>query len=149
MKFVMIAAVLLAGVVRADEAADRASIEKTVSQMSASPAPAGLFTEDFDGRTELARFGIPTSTGQCPENCPAGIPIVVANQPGVVVISKEPMGEAVWLPKKPIVISKIRILTADVAMVDAVWTGPVLILLKKTGTDWKIASLRILAQKTN
>ena len=44
-------------------------------------------------------------------------------------------------------ITRIRFLTPEVAMVDAVAKDPLLIVMKKVGTDWKIASLRILAEK--
>ncbi len=44
----------------------------------------------------------------------------------------------------PIWVKKIRLLSADVAMVDGLCRGPLLLVLKKEGTDWKIASLRIL-----
>jgi hypothetical protein len=59
------------------------------------------------------------------------------------------MGEAQWFPAGvhgSMIVKKIRFVTADVAMVDAVDKGPVLIVLKKVGTDWKIASLRRLAE---
>jgi len=53
------------------------------------------------------------------------------------------------------VIHSIRFVTPDAAIVDAantqygstilVWRIPVLLVMKKTGTDWRIASLRVLA----
>jgi hypothetical protein len=58
------------------------------------------------------------------------------------------MGEAIWLPAGmhlPLTIRKIRFVTDDVAVVDAAGKAPVLIVMRKVGTDWKIASLRILA----
>jgi hypothetical protein len=141
MKSMAIAVVLAGGLWAADAEADRAGVEKTIHALSASPMWSGLFTSDFD-ETELLRFAkAPVADG-------GAIPVTVNGAAGTLVISKEPMGEATWLPAwmhAPMVIKKIRFLTADVAMADAVGKSPVLIVLKKVGTDWKIASLRILA----
>jgi hypothetical protein len=141
MKSIMIASVLFAGGVwAADEVADRAAIENTIRAFSLMPGRADLFTSDFD-REELK--AISTDSG--------AIPIAIDGVPGTVVISKEPMGEAEWFPPGVTVIhgmvtvKKIRFLTPQVAMVDAVESGPMLIVMKKVGTDWKIASLRRLA----
>jgi len=144
MKSIVLASVLFAGAVwAADEVADRAAIENTIGMFSIMPARASWFTPDFD-QDELKRFG----------NTPApdggGIPIAVQGVPGTVVISKQPMGEANWFPAGThgaVTIKKIRLLTPDVAMVDATEKGPLLIVMKKVGTEWKIASLRILAEK--
>lgn len=139
MKPIMIAAILLAGRVwAADEAADRTAIENTIRALSVMPIRAGLFTSDFDPE-ELARYG-KTQSG--------AIPVTVQGVPGEVVISKEPMGEATWFPSGvySITLKKIRFLTPEIAMVDAIGKGPVLIVMKKIGTDWKIASLRRLAE---
>ena len=60
------------------------------------------------------------------------------------------MGEAVWLPEgthTAVIVKTIRFVTPEVAMVDAFEKGPVLILMKKVGPDWKIASLRRLSEK--
>lgn len=135
----MIASVLFAGGIwAADEVADRAAIENTIRVFSAMPSRAALYTSDFD-HDELVRFGkaAPPDDG--------AIPITVEGAPGTLVISKEPMGEAQWFPAG-MRVKKIRFVTADVAMVDAVDKGPVLIVLKRAGTDWKIASLRRLAE---
>ena len=125
----------------ADEVAERAAIEKTIAALSVWPVRANLFTADFDGRAELARL---TQSSQ----------IVPGDAKPSVEISKEPWGEAtISLPgtivgRSPAIVTrKVRLLSADVAMVDAVAKGPVLIVLKREGTEWKIASLRILAEK--
>jgi hypothetical protein len=144
MKSIILAAVLFAGGLwAADEVADRAAIENTIRLFNLSPSRAGLFTDDFD-RSELAGFPTAPAAGT------GSIPVTVDGVPGEVVISKEPMGEAIWLPKTGLhglSVLKIRFLTPEVAMADAAGNGPVLILLKKVGTDWKIASLRRLAEK--
>jgi hypothetical protein len=128
MKSMFLAAVLLApGIWAADEVADRAGIELTIRALNLNPTRPGLFTSDFDS-AELERFR--------------------KGAPGEIIISKEPMGEAIWLPAGmhlPLTIRKIRFVTDDVAVVDAAGKAPVLIVMRKVGTDWKIASLRILA----
>jgi hypothetical protein len=138
----IIAIVLFAGGVwAADEAADRTAIETAIRVFSIVPLRASLYTPDFD-QEELARFK------KTPAPPDGGIPVAIEGVPGTVVISKEPMGEAVWLPAGmhgAVIVSKIRFVTPEVAMVDAVEKGPVLIVMKKIGTDWKIASLRRLA----
>lgn len=143
MKPIMIAAILLAGHVwAADEVADRTAIENTIRGLSMTPMRSGLFTSDFDD-DELARYG------KAPASESGSIPITVQGVPGEVVISKEPMGEATWLPAgmhASMTIKKIRFLTPEIAMVDAIGKSPVLIVLKKIGPDWKIASLRRLAE---
>jgi hypothetical protein len=141
MKSIIIASVLFGGAVwAADEVADRAAIENTIRVFSLMPSRAVLYTSDFD-HEELVRFGKTPDSG--------AIPVTVEGAPGTVVISKEPMGEAQWFPAGvhgSITVKKIRFVTADVAMVDAVDKGQVLIVLKRVGTDWKIASLRRLAE---
>ena len=145
MKWIIVVA--FAGVVfAADEAADRAGIESTMRAFNTSPVRAGLFTDDFD-REELKGFpaAAPVSGGDAPDS----IPVKVQGVPGTVLISKEPMGEAVWLPEgmaQRLVIKKIRFLSAEVALVDTIGKTPVLVVMKKVGT-WKIASLRVLAER--
>jgi hypothetical protein len=143
MKSIIIVAVLLAGgILAADEVADRAAIENTIRALGVLPVRAGLFTSDFD-HDEIIRLG------KAPASENGTIPITVQGMPGELVISKEPMGEATWFPPgmhASMTVKKIRFVTPDVAMVDAFEKGPVLVVLKKVGTDWKIASLRRLAE---
>lgn len=155
MKSIVLSYVLCAGGVwAADEAADRASIEKTISALNGWPIRIQLFTADFDDQAELARvvkFGFPAV---CPEvwweTC--GVQAPTVDHPGEVVISKEPWGEATWIPAglnlnlMRIRITRIRFMTPEVALVDAEGRSPLLIVMKKVGTDWKIASLRALAE---
>jgi hypothetical protein len=143
MKSIITASVFLAGAVwAADEVADRAAIQNTIRILNTTPEHAGLFTSDFDA-AELVRFqkAYPTVSG--------AIPVKLGDVPGEVVISKEPMGEADWFPAgmpRSVTVKKIRFLTADVALVDAGVRTPTLIVMKKIGTDWKIASLRMLSE---
>jgi hypothetical protein len=162
MKSILLAVLFSSGVWAADEVADRAAIEKTIAALSVAPVREDLFTADFDGRAEMARLVTIRFPVVCPEVwgelCGAQtIPITVGGQPGELVISKAPWGEAILIPPgmslpvdagaPVIVVKKIRFLTPEVAMVDAVGRSSLLIVLKKYGTDWKIASLRILAEK--
>jgi hypothetical protein len=143
MKSIIIASVFFAGSIwAADEVADRAAIQNTIRILGTTPEHAGLFTSDFDA-AELVRFqkAYPTVSG--------AIPVKLGDVPGEVVISKEPMGEADWFPAgmpRSVTVKKIRFLTADVALVDAGVRTPTLIVMKKIGTDWKIASLRMLSE---
>jgi hypothetical protein len=152
MKSIVLAFIFCAGgICAADEAADRAGIEQTIRALSVWPTRVTLFTADFDDQRELLRavtFRFPVV---CPsvwwETCGKG------DETGEIVISKEPWGEATWVPVgmninvARIRIKRIRFLTPEVAMVDAVARDPLLIVMKKVGTDWKIESLRILAEK--
>ncbi len=141
MKSILLAVLFAGGVWAADEVADRAAIEKTIGALSVAPIREDLFTADFDGRAEMARL---TETPR----------MVETDAKPTVVISKEPWGEATIVMQgmtvramPVIVVKKIRFLAAEVAMVDGMGRAPVLLVLKKYGTDWKVASLRILAEK--
>ena len=143
MKATILASVLFAGVIlAADEAADRAAIEKTIQVFSTGPLAPGLYTSDFE-REELSRFAKAVSTTD-----PGAIPVTVGGKPGEVVISSAPMGEATWFPAGmhwTLNVRKIRFLTPEVAMVDVTGKDRGLIVMKKVGTEWKIASLRVMA----
>lgn len=141
MKSILLAVLFAGGVWAADEVADRAAIEKTIGALSVAPIREDLFTADFDGRAEMARL----------KETPR---MVETDAKPTVVISKEPWGEATIVMQgmtvramPVIVVKKIRFLAAEVAMVDGMGRAPVLLVLKKYGTDWKVASLRILAEK--
>jgi hypothetical protein len=157
MKSIVLAFVFCAGGIwAADEAADRAGIEQTIRAVSIWPTRVTLFTADFDDQRELSRVVRVGFHAACPEvwweTCGMSIKIPDGDQPVEVFISKEPWGEAIWIPAgmstnvARIRITRIRFLTPDVAMVDAVSRDPLLIVMRKVGTDWKIASLRILAE---
>ena len=152
MRPILFALIFVAAGAWADEAADRAAVTKTISALSLSPHNSGLFTADFDGQDALHQGAM---VGMCPEvwweNCGMVITTPTPESPQVI-ISKEPWGEAtIVMPgsvvgmRAPIVVKKIRFLTPDVAMVDAVSTRRLLIVLKREETNWKIASIRELA----
>lgn len=133
---------LLFCAVRADEAADRTAIAKTVAALNEVPLRPELFTADKDARSVLDRLW----TGKV-----------------LVVISHEPWGEAAInfpggteIQNPRIVGGGIKFVTPEVALADASFmyendtathTTPILLVLKKQGAAWKIASLQILAQR--
>lgn len=126
MKSIALALIFCASWIQAaDEASDREAIKKTVVQLR-------VFTADFDSDAELARIRVQP----------------LADRPGEVIISSEPWGEAtISVPGVSfIAIKKIRIVTPEIALVDAQAKFPVLIVLRKEAEIWKIASIRILAE---
>ena len=126
---------LLATLGWADSPADRAAIERVISAVNADQTRSGaklsstLFTADAD--SELERL------------------LDVDRR--LMELSKEPWSE-VTSPR--MVIQSIRFVTSDVALVNVANTHygstilarriPVLFVMKKEGTDWRIASLRVL-----
>ncbi len=141
MRPILCLCILLASRAWADEAADRAAIEKTVHALNTAPLSRELFTADFHDFNKLA-------------------PLRLQGGGGAVVISHEPWGEATWYPilyprvKLRVVIRSIRFITPVVAHVRGIDqsdedTSPtsqeVVLVLKKEGVDWRIASFRVLA----
>ena len=120
----------------ADEATDRAAIEGVIGALNADQTGAdqkriaGLFTTDADN--ELDRL---------------------ANLDRRLLQPSDKPWSEVTTPR--IVIQSIRFITTEVALVDAANTQygstilvrrvPVLLVMKKQAGDWRIASLRILA----
>jgi hypothetical protein len=155
MRPILAVSILLASAGWADQLDDRASIEKVISTLNTSAVSRGAFTVDF-------RFSELTQLSSASGLWRIG--------PGSVVISDEPWGEAQWVPATALppqaplrlVIHSVRFITPDVALVDAV-TGaptaapapdnsvppqrvPVLLVMKREGTDWRIASVRKTVQ---
>ncbi len=145
----------------ADEAADRASIARVVSQLNRDPEPEGLFTTNADASV----LGTLRSAGP--------VRVRVLSTPAypnvlTVTISHEPWGEASIGPGAPavevlnprIASGAIRFVTPDVALVDATFSyssstysssaggpevTPLLIVVKREGEIWKIDSVRQLS----
>lgn len=116
----------------ADEVADRAAIEHVIAALNESrKPPAILFTANADVSTELERLS--------------------SLDRGRLRASNQPWSE---VTKPQIVTRSIRFITSDVALVDTANTQygslilvrsiPVLFVLKKEGTDWRISSLRVM-----
>src|SRR5216684_2473608 len=148
MRPILCLSVLLASSGWADELDDRASIAKTISTLNTSAIGATSFTADFNF-AELERVWPTVSLW--------GI------GPWKVVISDEPWVEAQVAPVMTVplqapprlVIRSVRFITTDVALVDAVSESrdgtpprrvPVLLVMRREGTDWRIASVRKVAQ---
>jgi hypothetical protein len=142
----------------ADEAADRAAIGRTIAALNQVPQPAGLFTDD--AVSDLGRLpGVNEAQFQFERD------VTVAAGGLTVVISHEPWGEAQIyppgaFPQSLVIVNPrfasgaVRFITPDVAMVegsytrrdgDVVQTAPLLLLMKRDGEVWKIASVRLLA----
>jgi hypothetical protein len=157
MRPILCLSILLASAGWADQLDDRASIEKVISTLNTSTVNRGAFTVDF-------RFSELTQLWSASGLWTIG--------PGTVVISHEPWGEAQWVPATALppqaplrlVVRSVRFITSDVALVDAV-TGPptaapasaaerepyksvapqrvpMLLVMKREVTDWRIASIR-------
>jgi hypothetical protein len=161
MRPILALSILLASAGWADQLDDRASIEKVISTLNASAVSRSAFTVDF-------RFSELTQLWSASGLWTLG--------PGTVVISHEPWGEAQWVPATALppqaplrlVIRSVRFITQDVALVDAVTVPPipppastvdhepynsvapqrvpVLLVMRREGTDWRIASIRKTAQ---
>jgi hypothetical protein len=132
-KGVLCLAILATAALRADEAADRAAIEATVSALNTTPAPSSIFTADFPNAAELQRFR------------EEAVPVVT------VLISREPMGEATWYASGPMArrfITKSITFTAPTTavVVAGFEQHTVLFIVKNTGTNWRIASFRPLPE---
>jgi hypothetical protein len=110
----------------ADELADRAAISGVILSLNLLPRSAALFTGE--GFSEFERLRIPEAT---------------------VTISHEPWGEATIGRVGPRISSgAIRLITEDVALADAdAQTTPLLLVMKREGGRWKIASVRALAPR--
>jgi hypothetical protein len=153
-KIVLGLAIVLTSAVWADEAADRATIEATVSTLNTSPAPSNIFTADFPNAAALQGIrqqGTPAKTRIPAEG------VAIQTPGGTLVISREPMGEATWYPAPGTAIAprfvtrSVTFVAADTAVVVAAYgPQPVLFVVKREGTDWRIASFRVLPEaRTN
>jgi len=136
----------------ADEARDRAAINHTIAALNEFPLSTGLFVDDVS--SDLARL---------PKVKPlASRALVPTVQRVSLTISHEPLGEAridlepaVEILNPNIASGETRFLTPDIAVVDGKWTykngettetTPLFFVMQRVGDDWKIASLRLLAQ---
>ena len=128
MKTTLCVSLLLVSGLWAEEVTDRPMIESTIARLSDNQ-PA-LFTADFSDAAEFARV---SSTG-------------------TVVISKEPFGEAIisLAPARRFAVVSVRFVTGEVALVDALdrytENGKVLLVMKKEGAQWKVASFKRIAE---
>jgi len=159
--------ILFASLALADDATDRAAIDRVIAGLNEQPRPAALFTGDSDARAELDRLPAvaPLEFRLRP---PAADPAVLPGTSSpTVTISHEPWGEAAIdfpgrtlaaeLTNPRISSGTIRWITPEVALADGSWTYrdkggatqtiPLLFVVKKEGGNWKIAGLRTLAPR--
>jgi hypothetical protein len=153
-------AVLVTSAAWADETAERSAIEATIAVLNTSPSLPNLFTADFANADELHRFlgEVAPAIMRFPAEG-----ITVQTRVGTLVISREPMGEATLFTVPPMavplasfVIRSVTFISSDTAVVVAVHQRqfgpiasrlvPVLFVLRHEGSDWRIASFRVLAE---
>ena len=156
MKIALSLAVLLTSALWADEAADRTAIETTISALNISSnnpqTKPELFTADFPNAAELQSVRDQKVTVVAPGPVAAEANgTKIATSAGTVVISRQPMGEAVWYPTpggaRRFVTRSVTFVAADSAVVVAVYERQtVLFVLKREATDWRIASFRVLPE---
>jgi hypothetical protein len=159
-RIVLCLAVLVTSAAWADETAERSAIEATIAALNASPSQTNLFTGDFTNADELHRF--------LGEVGPITMPfpaegVTVQTEAGTLVISHEPMGEAtlytvpaIAIPRARFVTRSVTFVSPDTSVVVAVHERqfrpnaprlvPVLFVLRHEGSEWSIASFRVLAE---
>lgn len=142
-------AILFTPALWADEVADRAAVEATISALNFTPSRPELFTSDFPNAAELQRFRpapslvIPTLPGD-------GAPI--HTEAGTLVISRAPMGEATWYPglgalTPRFVTRSVTFVSPDTTIVVATYDRQsVLFVVKNESSSWRIASFRVLPE---
>jgi len=140
----------------ADEAADRASVEATASALNNSPTPSNIFTADFPNAAALQALREESQ----PVLLRHADGFTIESQAGTLVISREPMGEAAWYPPlattalAPRFITRsVTFTTPETAVVITVYERPflpqkipVLRVWRQGGSDWRIASFRIISE---
>ena len=154
---------LVASCVWADDIADRVSIDRVIAALNEVPVSPQLFTTDAS--SELGRLPKVSARNLRPQGA-------VPQRAGgpTVVISHEPWGEATIdfrgrsaaAPQMEVLNPRItnsaaRFVTPDVAVVDGTWlyrgstgarqTIPLFFVMKRDGSSWKIAALRVLESR--
>lgn len=139
MKTILCLSLALSSVVSANEASDRAAVEKVILGLNDSPQNPALFMPGFNGFPELARLDTPPASESAraasSRRSPNSIDLAAIH----VVISREPWGEATLeIPRTiPVAVSypappdqgrlisrfnirSVRFVAKDVALVEAV-----------------------------
>jgi hypothetical protein len=119
--------------------------------------PADIFAADFPNAADLKSLREEAQLPALVRLLAEGTAITTSA--GTVVISREPMGEAVWYPGPPpsgqitialrprFVMRSVTFVTSDTAVVVAAYSQQTaLFVLKRERTDWKIASFRVLPE---
>jgi hypothetical protein len=159
-KIAFFIAVSVMSVAWADETTDRAAIETTIAALSSLPTLSNLFTADFANADELQRFLREAESAKVPVPTDG---VTVKSPMGTLVISKEPMGEATLypiplfaVPTTHFVTRSVTFISSDTSVVVAVHEPqlaptpsqsiPVLLVLRHEGSDWRVASFRVLTE---
>jgi hypothetical protein len=131
MKALLGAGLVLTAVAFSETPADRTSIEQVIRSLLSAKTPSVLFTADADSDLDRLKD--------------ADLRMAEA--------ARQPWSE---LTPPQLVIQAIRFMTPDVATVDVADTQfgtvprrvPLLLVMKKNGSDWRIASLKVLTAST-
>jgi hypothetical protein len=155
MKALLCVPLLVAPYAIADEAAERVAISRAIAALNGRSQHSALFT-DARAYSEFERIRTAHPLAFRIIG-PAAYPESMARMDDpTVTISHEPWGEAtINLPGRESRPS-IAFITPDVALAEGTCTyeddhatkqtTPLLIVMKKEGEDWKIASIRVLAR---
>ena len=138
MKAILFLPLFLAIALQADEAQDRAAIDKMIAALNDPAKRANLFMKDADSAINFDRL--------------IDLHRLPAPSPGVVIGMNETWTQ---LTAPRVVSERIRFVTQDVATVDGASTidgaitlarrVPLLFVLKKVGAEWRISAVRVLA----
>ena len=140
MKVILCFPLLFAVGLWADEAQDRAGIDKVIAALNDPVRRAGLFTKDVDSAVDFDRLVDLHTTNSSPYSAVIG------------------MNETWTEMTVPHVVSGIiRFITPDVAIVDGASTVegavtlarsvPLLFVMKKEGAEWRISAVRVLTAR--
>ena len=162
MKTIFLVPFLLVSTAWADEAADRAAIDRTVVSLNDPGHRAGAFAKSANPVTEL--FRLMNAFHPVSRLPPGQLEPTASDARPTVIISHEPWGEATLVMGPPATVpvvpqvesGPIQFLNPDVALVegaarpaDRVFSTPVLFVMLREGPDWKIGSLRVLKPAAN
>jgi hypothetical protein len=129
--------------------ADRAAIEKIIATLNSSPGTPGLFTDDFTDNEALIRLGVYRNAVK--SNAIACVSPEVWGEMGCRAIpsSSIPAQTAGHLATHSVKMITIDVALADVDYDRALAGGPGhsqgLLVLRRDGASWKIASVRVIA----
>ena len=137
-KILFVLPLLLAAGIHADEAQDRAAIDKAIAGLNDPAQRAGLFTKDVDLTVDFDHL--------------VDLNRASATWTGVMVGGNEPW-TGLTVPR--VVSGSIRFVTTDVALVDGasmiegavtlVRRVPLLFVMRREPARWRIGAVRVLA----
>jgi hypothetical protein len=138
MKALFFLPLLFALSLQADEAQDRAAINKVIVALNDSAQRAGLFTKDVDSMVDFARL--------------VDLHRAAVSGSGIM-IGRDETWIGLTVPR--VVNGTIRFVTRDVALVDGASTiegavtlarrVPLLFVMRRESAQWKISAVRVLA----